>query len=460
MSYYLVRIGEGSKYVEEGRKGNFIAVGWNEVPDLAKLNNLENIKKAIQKTTYDYTTAQLGNAAGQLFRFAQEMQNGDIVLSPIGSGEYIVGDVGSYYYVDSPEKSCPYKHRRHVIWRKDTISKEDMSTNLSYALGALLTVYSLDQYSEELKALLAGESYTPADKPQRIRDLVLSGLLELDGKEFEHFIKHILEIIGFTAETTQYVADKNIDINGTLNAEGLADIILRIQVKRVRASISNKEILALRGALRQEEHGCFITLSTFTKSAIEEAQAAGKIPIKLIDGEDLAGLVLRHYDEVDDLYKTRFSIRRKKDFNIEDQFEPSSGLIIQPVESGHKESHKVDWDTLVCAAQEEGFKKAFLGQKAWWAVRINSSYLTNIKYLAIYQVAPVSQITYYGKVQKIEPYQDTGKYKIYLSGNPIKLERSVGLGSNPHLKPQGPKYTRLSAIQKANTLDDIWGKND
>mgnify|MGYP001160579067 CR=1 FL=1 len=460
MSYYLVRIGEGSKYVEEGRRGNFIAIGWNEIPDLATVKNIEVLKKALQKTTYDYNPAQLGNAAGQLFRFAQEMQNEDTVISPIGSGKYIIGQVGSYYFLDSPEKSCPYKHRRHVIWQNDTISKEDMSTNLSYALGALLTVCSLDKYSEELKALLAGESYTPADKPQRIRDLVLSGLLELDGKEFENFIKHVLEIIGFTAETTQYVADKNIDINGTLNAEGLADITLRIQVKRVRASISNKEILALRGALRQEEHGCFITLSTFTKSAIEEAQAAGKIPIKLIDGEDLAGLVLRHYDEVDDLYKTRFGIRRKKDFNIEDQFEPSSGLIIQPEESVHKESRKVDWDTLVCAAQEEGFNKAFLGQKAWWAVRINASYLTSIKYIAIYQVAPVSQITYYGKVQKIEPYLDTGKYIIYLSGNPIKLEKPVGLGINRHLKPQGPKYTRLSTIQKADTLDDIWGKNE
>lgn len=384
MSYYLVRIGEGSKYVEEGRNGNFIAIGWNEVADLTSLSTHQAIKKALQKTTYEYSAAQTGSAAGQLFRFSHEMKNGDIVLSPIGSGEYIVGQVGSYYYLDSPEKSCPYKHRRQMTWQKETISKEDMSTNLSYALGALLTVFSLEQYENELTALLVGESYTPADKPQRIRDLVLTGLLELNGKEFEEFIKHILEIVGFSAETTQYVADKNIDINGTLNAEGLADITLRIQVKRIRSSISNKEILALRGALRTEEHGCFITLSTFTKSAIEEAQAAGKIPIKLIDGEDLAGLVLRHYDEVDEIYKAKFGIRRKKDFNIEDQFEPSLGSRIEAEDRHEEEILKVNWDTLVCAAKEEGFKSAFLGQKAWWAVRINALYLHSIKYLAIY----------------------------------------------------------------------------
>lgn len=458
MSYYLVRIGEGSKYIEEGRKGRFIAVGWNEVSNLSELKSLEEIKKALSKTSYQYTPAQIAAQSGQLFRFGLEMQNGDTVISPMGSGEYVVGIVGDYYFEDNPFGGCPYKHRRKVSWLNETIYKEDMSTNLSYALGATLTIFSLDKYANELKALLAGESYTPADKPQRIRDLILYGLLELGGKEFEEFIKHLLEIIGFSSETTQYVADKNIDVNGTLNAEGLADITLRIQVKRLRTSVSNKEILALRGALRQEEHGCFITLSTFTKSAIEEAQADGKIPIKLIDGEDIAGLVLRHYDDIDDNYKTLFGIRRKKDFNIEDQFEPA--LIEKEVieELQEKFQKQVEWDTLVCAAKEEGFKSAFLEQRAWWAVRLNPQLIPFIKYIAIYQVAPVSKITYYGKVEKIEPYENTGKYKIYLQENPVKLERPVGLGKNPHLKPQGPKYAKLSVIQAAKTLDDIWGQ--
>jgi len=90
----------------------------------------------------------------------------------------------------------------------------------------------------------------------------------------------------------------------------------------------------------------------------------------------------------------------------------------------------------------------------------SSSFLTNLPLKVPDSnpwVAPVSKITYYGKVDKIEPYENTGKYKIYLQGNPIKLAKPVGLGKNPHLKPQGPKYTKLSVIQEAKTLDDIWG---
>lgn len=47
MSYFLMRIGEGSKYVEEARKGGFIAVGWNELPDLFSLNSFDKIKKEL-----------------------------------------------------------------------------------------------------------------------------------------------------------------------------------------------------------------------------------------------------------------------------------------------------------------------------------------------------------------------------------------------------------------------------
>jgi len=64
-----------------------------------------------------------------------------------------------------------------------------------------------------------------------------------------------------------------------------------------------------------------------------------------------------------------------------------------------------DWDTLVCAAQEEGFQRAFIQEKAWWAAAFNQKYLDYIKYIAIYRVAPISAITHYGEVAKIEPYE-------------------------------------------------------
>ncbi|MCB9772259.1 MAG: restriction endonuclease [Candidatus Omnitrophica bacterium] len=466
MSFYLIRVGEGSKYIDEARKEGFVAIGWEEVDDLSKFKNVGQIKKALQETSYNYTPTQLAINAGQVYRFGLEIQPGDIILSPLGKGEYIAGEAGDYYFQKTSRVGCPYPHRRKVKWMNKVLLKEDMSTSLGYSLGGLLTVFSLDKYSDEINALIQGDKYTPAEKPQRVRDVILEGLLEMDGREFEQFIRHVLEVVGFSSETTQYVSDKGIDVNGVLDAEGLADITLRVQVKRVRSSIGNKDILALRGALGQGEHGCFITTSGFTSQAIEEAEAKGKLHIKLIDGNDLSTLILRHFDELSDEYKSRFNIRRKKDFNIEEQFEiPGAGdrildLDLASLPSGKKKIAKPDWDTLVCAAKEDGFKIAFLEQKAWWAVRLNPNTIPFIKYLAMYQVAPVSQITYYGEVDRIEPYEGKewgeNKYKLYLKGDPIKLKTPVGLGARPHLKPQGPKYASLDKILKARSLDDVW----
>ncbi|MBN1331654.1 hypothetical protein JW978_02080 [Candidatus Dojkabacteria bacterium] len=69
---------------------------------------------------------------------------------------------------------------------------------------------------------------------------------------------------------------------------------------------------------------------------------------------------------------------------------------------------------------------AFEGQKAWWAVRISASMLSQLKYIAMYEISPISAIRWAGKIQSIKPYEDTGKYKIYLSEifkiGPVKIK--------------------------------------
>ncbi len=362
MSFYLVRVGSGGRYVEEAHRSGFIAVGWNEISDLKKLGDIAHIKSSLLLAYPNYTTPQIAAQAGQLSRFGLDMQLGDIVLSPLGEGRYLYGKVGEYFYETNPFGVCPFQHRRHIDWDSRILKKDEMSSNLAYALGATLTVFSLDKYAQEIESLIEGKLMTPAEKPLRIRDGIIASLLELDGKEFEDFISHLFEILGFESHATQYVGDKGIDVIGILNAEGLADITLHVQVKRVRSSIGNKEVLAIRGTLNPGEHACLITLSTFTAQAEEEASALKKDQVKLIDGEDLASLILNHFDELDVQYRQLFGITRKRDLNLEDQFEILNSGLTTPLQLQETKQPKRDWDTIVCAAKEDGFKEAFLNQ--------------------------------------------------------------------------------------------------
>ena len=64
-------------------------------------------------------------------------------------------------------------------------------------------------------------------------------------------------------------------------------------------------------------------------------------------------------------------------------------------------SHKPD--TVIVPAQKDGFEKVFLGEDCWYAIRISGGMLEKIKYIAAYQTQPVSAITHYAPVDRIEP---------------------------------------------------------
>jgi len=114
-------------------------------------------------------------------------------------------------------------------------------------------------------------------------------------------------------------------------------------------------------------------------------------------------------------------------------------------------------DTIVCAAQQEGFNRVFLKEHRWFQVRINPNMIPKIKYLAMYESSPISEINYIGDVKEIKPYKNSGYYEIVLVGKPKKIPAIKLSKKNPHLAPQSHKYTLRKWIDEAKTLEDIFG---
>lgn len=113
-------------------------------------------------------------------------------------------------------------------------------------------------------------------------------------------------------------------------------------------------------------------------------------------------------------------------------------------------------DTIVVPAREEGFNEEFLKNQQWFAIRISASMIDKIKYIAAYQVAPISGITHIAKVQSIKKYKDTGKYIVYFENGSLQKINTIGLGRKKGSAPQAPRYTSYKRIFEAKTLDDIW----
>lgn len=114
-------------------------------------------------------------------------------------------------------------------------------------------------------------------------------------------------------------------------------------------------------------------------------------------------------------------------------------------------------DTIVCSALEDGFNEVFLKEHRWFPIRISPSKILKIKYLAMYESAPVSAINYIGEVKQIKTYKNTGKYEVVLTGPPRKLDTQIKLSDeNPNIAPQSPKYTISSLFEGATKLEDIF----
>jgi len=115
-------------------------------------------------------------------------------------------------------------------------------------------------------------------------------------------------------------------------------------------------------------------------------------------------------------------------------------------------------DTVIVPAQKDGFEKVFLGENCWYSIRISPGMLDKIRFVAVYQAAPVAAITHYAPVDRIEPYGESGKYKLVFSEKP-KLIGPIPLADASPVFVMGPKYTSFEKLKVATKISDLVGKN-
>jgi hypothetical protein len=111
-------------------------------------------------------------------------------------------------------------------------------------------------------------------------------------------------------------------------------------------------------------------------------------------------------------------------------------------------------DTIIVPAQKEGFEREFLSNGCWYAIRISGGMLQKIKYIAAYQTAPISAITHYAPVERIEPYGEEGKYKLIFSEKAQSIDLIPFLDA-PLGSMQGQRYTSMQRLKSAKKLTDL-----
>ncbi|MCL1076578.1 restriction endonuclease [Parashewanella spongiae] len=145
-----------------------------------------------------------------------------------------------------------------------------------------------DHYIEQIKDLAAQQR-------EKVKSEILQYLRTISPSEFEEFSRHFLQRYGFTKmQVTPSGRDGGIDVKGSLKI-GIAEMGVAAQCKRYCESnkVGRPDISQFRGDITGEfEQGIFITTSSFTKEAMDISFKPGCVPIILIDGEQLAEIMI------------------------------------------------------------------------------------------------------------------------------------------------------------------------
>jgi len=181
-------LGRGSAYAEEAKLGDFVGADFgididltNKLPDNWRDFNKKMIPTWLEKNP-GKTKIGAGLACGQLWTVVKGVLVGDIVLSPHGNGEYLVGEVlGEYEY--HPGSNLP--HRRKVNWFT-TLNRQQMSLELRNSSGSITTVANISKYDNELSLLIEHPGAVISVTDESVEDPSVFAL----EKHLEDFLVH------------------------------------------------------------------------------------------------------------------------------------------------------------------------------------------------------------------------------------------------------------------------------
>ncbi len=159
MQYWIVRAGEGGKYIDEFLSHNVVAIGWTKVKNVKTVKSKAEFEKLYKRAYSNESKQSKSVNIAQFWCFFNEMQKGDIVLTPNPLTRTIhIGVIKSEYQFSVKKLGdMHYMHRRRVDWQKE-VSRDVFHIDMKHSMGATLTIFNISKYSNEIDSALYGST--------------------------------------------------------------------------------------------------------------------------------------------------------------------------------------------------------------------------------------------------------------------------------------------------------------
>lgn len=322
---WMVRAGNDNELLEPFLREEVVSIGWNDIHDLSSTNSRDGVKRQYREAYPDHSPRRVSVNAGQLYRFAYEIKDGDLILTyDKSTRQYYFGRVRGAYQWKPDDEPAEYPHVRTVEWNDEPIDRDVFSTSVKNTLGSSLTVFSLDEHRERLERVLASDEEervevkeeTEEDSPQYFEEvqstadeLISDIIANMDPFDFEELVAAVLRAMGYTARRTGDGSDHGVDVIAHPDALGFEAPLVKVQVKRRENAMGSPEVRDFIGTLNDNEKGLYVSIGGYTSAAREEGARTSR-HISLFDRDDFIDLLLQHYENIDPEHRTLVPLKQ------------------------------------------------------------------------------------------------------------------------------------------------------
>ena len=323
MTLWLIRAGKNGEQEHDALENNVCVIGWNELPDLSKITNKEELTKIYHQHYEDETERAAIIRINQIWRFVKDIKIEDMIALPLKSERSVaIGKINEEY---TYKKISPIiQHTRSVQWmgkipRSSLLEHKD----ILYSLGAHLTVARMwaNDAENRIKKILDNESVDSGDVKDTTTDTsrldheVLSREDIIDtidrnfkGHDFEYLVDSILRAKGFTTNVAAEGPDHGIDIFAN---RGFGDMSICVQVKSSKDPVQEHVVRDLRGACKKHNAKCglLVAWGGINKSAKKEIMCPF-FEMEVWDHNRILNEIFKNYEKLDDEIRKKLPLKQ------------------------------------------------------------------------------------------------------------------------------------------------------
>lgn len=310
----MVRAERNGRLFDAFKEHSAVAIGWNEVGDLTNVKTRKAIADLVLKAWPELRPQSIAMAAGQLHRFVNEIDVGDMVVTYHPSRRvYLIGEVAGPYRYDAlvdPDDA----QFRPVRWQGE-VSRDLLSLESRNSLGSISTLFRIsNEVALELKKVMtsgqsakvetvaASTDATEDDLFQsmesRAYEFIKDKVNALAWDEMQELVAGLLRSLGYKTRVSAAGPDRGKDIVASPDGFGFESPRIVAEVKHRKAAMSAPDLRMFLTGRHPQDKGLYVSTGGFTREAHYEADRAN-IPMALMDLDDLVKTLLEQYDKLD-----------------------------------------------------------------------------------------------------------------------------------------------------------------